>query len=121
MKTQDLRDFVWERIGDKRLVGKGAATVFSGCAIVSILLVVVALLDIRLGRTTMPGFLLIAGVVGALILWTGIERYWARYQGQTGTTSKVWFVVLTFAVFFGPALFYVFVYFPHVRRNWQDE
>jgi hypothetical protein len=121
MKVQYLRELIWERIGDRWLVSGPAAILFLVSAIASILVVVVALIDLRAGKNDMPSALVLCGVFGTLILWTGMEHYWAKCDSEPRAARRVWFLVVTFVVFLGPALYYAFVYFPQVRRNWRKQ
>jgi hypothetical protein len=114
MKIQDGQDFVWQRIGDKWLVGKVAASLFAASALTSVSL---SVLVIKLG--VFPPLSVLFLVPSGLFLISGMERYWTKCDDGSRLARKMWFFVLTFGVWFGASLYCVFVYLPQVRRDWR--
>jgi hypothetical protein len=123
-RMQDLEDIVWNRVGDRWLLGRIAAASL-GISVVISTLTVAALIGVLLGWGVvfaLPRPLLeivcLLGVVSALILMSEMRRYWATLDNRAGAKHKVWFFFLRFVMFFGPALYFIFVYMPQVKRRW---
>lgn len=114
MNVRLLDDIVWDRIGDKWLVGRIAAALFATSAIASVGFSVAV---IRLGE--FPPSLLVPIVLGGLFLVSGMRHYWTKCDRGHKTTRRIWFFILTFGVWFGAALYCAFVYLPQVRRGWS--
>jgi hypothetical protein len=110
-----LDDIVWDRIGDKWLVGRIAAALFTATAIAS---VGVSVVVIRLG--TLRASLLVPLVFGAMFLISGMRQYWTKCDQGSKKGRRIWFFVLTFGVWFGAALYCAFVYLPQVNRGWSQ-
>ena len=123
MKVRNLEDVIWEHVGDRWLTGKSAAADLGISALASMLLVAV-LIGLLLGRTlsVLPRLLLetilLLGVAGSLVLMSAMQRYWAKLDNQTGAMHSIWRFFLRFLMFFGPALYYLCVYVPQLRRRW---
>jgi hypothetical protein len=123
MTVRNLEDVIWERVGDRWLTGKSAAAALGVSALISMLLVA-ALIGVLLGRavSVLPRLLLetivFLGVGGTLVLMSAMRRYWAKLDNQDGTMRSIWHFFLRFLMFFGPALYYLCVYVPQLRRRW---
>lgn len=114
MSVRFLDDIVWDRIGDKWLVGRIAAALFATSAIVS---VGISVAVIRLGE--FPPSLLVPTFLTGLFLISGMRHYWTKCDQGHKTARRIWFFVLTFGVWFGAALYCAFVYLPQVKRGWS--
>jgi hypothetical protein len=115
MSVRYLDDIVWDRIGDKWLVGRIAAALFIASSIASVGISVVL---IRLG--TLRASLLVPTVFGGLFLISGMRQYWTKCDQGHKTARRIWFFVLTFGVWIGAALYCAFVYLPQVKRGWSQ-
>lgn len=114
MSVRLLDDIVWDRIGDKWLVGRIAAVLFTTAAIASVGISVVL---IRLG--VYPPSLWVPMGLSGLFLISGMRHYWTKCDQGHKTARRIWFFVLTFGVWFGAALYCAFVYLPQVKRGWS--
>jgi phosphatidylglycerophosphate synthase len=115
MNVRDLDDIVWDRIGDKWLVGRTAAALFAASAIASVGISVVL---IRQGAFPPP--LWVPMVLSGLFLISGMRQYWTKRDQGPRTARRNWFFALTFGVWFGAALYCAFVYLPQVKRGWSQ-
>ncbi|MFZ0884304.1 MAG: hypothetical protein WAN14_12980 [Candidatus Acidiferrales bacterium] len=114
MNVRLLDDIVWDRIGDKWLVGRIAAALFATAAIAS---VGISVAVFRLGK--FPLSLLVPTVLAGLFLISGMRHYWTKCDQGHKAARRIWFFVLTFGVWFGAALYCGFVYLPQVKRGWS--
>lgn len=115
MNLRYLDDIVWDRIGDKWLVGRIAAALFATSAIAS---VGISVAVIRLGE--FPPSLLVPMVLSGLFLISGMRHYWTKRDQGPRTARRIWFFALTFGVWFGAAFYCAFVYLPQVKRGWSQ-
>ena len=118
MKVRDLQEIIWDHIGDQWLLGKGAAMLLAASAVASVGGIVAMLWRWPVGGVG-GELLVVAVVLSALFLLSAMKRYWTICDEGSKPARKIWFFVLTFVMFLGAALYYLFVYLPQVRRNWR--
>jgi hypothetical protein len=126
LKIRDANDLFWDRLGDKWLVGRVAAALFTASAVGSVGIAVALPLFVLYrgsGSSSSPplavAFVLV--ILGMLFLTAGMQRYWARCDQGSKMARRIWFFVLTFGVFLGAALYCMVVYLPQVRRDWRAQ
>jgi membrane protease YdiL (CAAX protease family) len=117
--------FIWRRISDEWLMSKTASALFAVSSGL-IALVTAALLS---------GFLLAEGSplgkplwavagsscgIGIFFLWGGMWRCWMKGIPSNRIARRIWFFLMVFGVWYGAALYYIFVYLPSSRKDDQE-
>ncbi|HKV06188.1 MAG TPA: hypothetical protein VJO53_13915 [Candidatus Acidoferrales bacterium] len=117
MKIGDLEDVIWGRIGDEWLVGQRAVAVFAASAAASVSASAAMIVFYsQLRENAIFVFSALISALSGVFLISGMERYWARLDSGSKAARRVWFIPLTFGVWFGAALYFSFVYLPQLRR-----
>jgi hypothetical protein len=116
MKVQSLSDFIWGRIGDGWLVSRDASMLLAASAVAS----VSGTVALSWRWPPRQPLLIVPVALGGLFLISAMERYWIKCDQGSRMARRIWFFVLTFGLWFGAALYYVFVYLPQVRREWRQ-
>lgn len=118
MKAQDLQEVFWDRIGDRWLVGRGAAVLFAASAMATVVGSVALIWKWAAVFAELP-ILIVTVCLSGLFLMSAMNRYWARCDRGSRVARRIWYFVLTLGVFYGASLYYAAVYLPQVRRDWR--
>jgi hypothetical protein len=124
MKAQKLQAIFWDRVGDRWLVGRGAAMLFAASAMANIAGSVVLIWRWAAELAEAPflaPFLIVTVGLSGLFLMSAMNRYWARRDRGSRVARRIWYFVLTLVVFYGASLYYAAVYLPQVRRDWRPQ
>jgi hypothetical protein len=115
---------LWNRIGDRWLVGRSASNMFAAAAILVVL--VTALLAFNMAQDTgllSEVFWAIAGVLsglGAFFIWSGMWRFWSRLDQSSRFARRVWFFMLLIGLWYGAVLYFVLVYMRSPRTSFAE-
>ena len=115
---------LWDRIGDRWLVSRYASGMFAVAAILIVL--VTALLTFNIAQDTglwSDAFWAIAGVLsglGAFFIWSGMWRFWSRFDQSSRFARRIWFFVLLIGFWYGAVLYFAIVYIRSSRTRFAE-
>lgn len=117
---------LWKRVDDQWIVGKPARLLLGvAAALILVVTGVLCYLPLPENPTIITRILFgIIGVSGSLsifFLWSGMWRYWIRYDHSARFTRRIWFVILLVGFCYGAIIYYLCVYLPATGTSAEEK
>jgi len=116
---------LWNRVGDEWIVGKAARLLFGAAA--ALILVITAIFyylplpgNPAISARVLFGIIGVSGGLSVFFLWSGMWRYWIRYDRSGRFARRVWFVILLVGVCYGAVVYYLCVYLPNTGARTEE-